>query len=104
MKRYLHVNVLSVVGFPDTTNNGVTHTHPNNLVVECERGNLTEESVKQFGYVVLKLETKGNGYKCYVPANNSGKYFMAGGNFVYSSDSRFREINQYPVPVHDRAE
>ena len=29
---------------------------------------------------------------------------MMGGNFIWSSDSRFREINEYPIPVHDRWE
>jgi len=29
---------------------------------------------------------------------------MFGGCFVYSSDSRFREISAYPVPLHDRKE
>ena len=30
---------------------------------------------------------------------------MFGGNFLYSSDSRFRErVNEYPVPIHDRFE
>jgi hypothetical protein len=25
-----------------------------------------------------------------------------GGRFIYSSDSRFRELNAYPIPLHDR--
>jgi len=29
---------------------------------------------------------------------------MMGGRFVYSSDSRFRTISAYPVPLHDRFE
>lgn len=29
---------------------------------------------------------------------------MAGGNYVGSSDSRFRELSRYPLPVHDRFE
>lgn len=32
--------------------------------------------------------------------------FMAGGNFIYSSDSRFEEISgcSHPIPIHDRTE
>lgn len=37
-----------------------------------------------------------------VPAGCVG--WMFGGNFVTSSDSRISEINQYPIPVHDRYE
>lgn len=29
---------------------------------------------------------------------------MFGGNFAYSSDSRFRTISAYPLPIHDRFE
>jgi hypothetical protein len=42
----------------------------------------------------------------------SGKYVHAepmqegtyshGGSFIYSSDSRFRRLNPYPIPLHDR--
>ena len=31
-------------------------------------------------------------------------WYMMGGNFVYSCDSRFREICGYPIPVHDHTE
>jgi hypothetical protein len=30
--------------------------------------------------------------------------WMFGGCFVYSSDSRFRVISPYPIPLHDRRE
>jgi hypothetical protein len=29
---------------------------------------------------------------------------MFGGNFIYTSDSRVREICAYPIPIHDRCE
>jgi hypothetical protein len=29
---------------------------------------------------------------------------MAGGCFIYSCDGRFRDISDYPVPLHDRKE
>ena len=34
------------------------------------------------------------------------KWHMAGGNFVYSCDSRYREVTgiHYPISVHDRVE
>jgi len=37
------------------------------------------------------------------PANrDSGKHYMFGGTFIYSSDSRFPA--DYPIPLHDRTE
>lgn len=40
------------------------------------------------------------------PIIDRGKWYMAGGNFVKSSDSRFKDLTgiRYPVPVHDRTE
>lgn len=35
------------------------------------------------------------------PGNARG---MFGGNFVFTSDSRFRRVSDYPLPVHDRFE
>lgn len=32
------------------------------------------------------------------------RHVMAGGNFVYTSDGRFRAVCQYPISVHDRVE
>lgn len=37
-----------------------------------------------------------------VPKGHFG--WMMGGNFVYSPDGRFRDINPYPLAVHDRSE
>ena len=28
--------------------------------------------------------------------------YAFGGRFIYTSDSRFRELNDYPIPLHDR--
>jgi hypothetical protein len=36
------------------------------------------------------------------PAGNVG--WMAGGNLIGSSDSRFREMSRYPLELHDRSE
>ena len=42
-----------------------------------------------------------------VPVGVDGQpvtYGMFGGNFIYTSDSRLREVAAYPIPVHDRFE
>lgn len=40
------------------------------------------------------------------PAEPVGRHYMDGGTFIYSSDSRFRELFPYygAVPFHDRTE
>jgi hypothetical protein len=57
----------------------------------------------------LELRTRrvgGSDYLYTVPmtGNTSGAGPMMGGNFVYSSDSRFRRLSPGPLPVHDRYE
>jgi hypothetical protein len=52
---------------------------------------------------------KRGGYLSAVPADpETGQpkpgWWMNGGNFIYTSDSRFTAINPYPIPVHDRQE
>lgn len=50
----------------------------------------------------LVLREKG-GRLCAEPIERpTGVGWMFGGNFIYSSDSRFP--NDYPIPVHDRQE
>lgn len=55
--------------------------------------------------VVVHKEIDG---KKYIHAEPENKYrvqpwYAFGGTFIFSSDSRFRElINDYPVPLHDR--
>jgi len=47
----------------------------------------------------------GGGYLHAEPlARSEGAGPMMGGAFVYSTDSRFRELAAYPVPLHDRWE
>lgn len=54
-----------------------------------------------FGSLYMHLEPRKNNKKM-LPAGHVGG--MMGGNFAYSSDSRFREISAYPLPIHDRFE
>lgn len=51
----------------------------------------------------LVLKKRGN-YMYAVPNSilKEGVHSMMGGNFVWTSDSRFP--NSYPIPVHDRVE
>ena len=53
----------------------------------------------------LVIQKKGDYIYC-VPKSvlDSKEWAMFGGNFVYTSDSRFAKISKYPIPVHDRGE
>lgn len=54
---------------------------------------------------VVRIVTRqigGREYKHIEPLNKGGKWHMAGGNFAYTSDSRFP--SDYPLSIHDRVE
>jgi hypothetical protein len=78
---------------------------PERLVVPCEDGFLSEEDVVDRGYVVLELKKIMDSVN-FRPSNiPAGTHSMFGGNFVYSSDSRFgRKYGRQPIHVHDRVE
>ena len=86
------------------SNNGVTVTHANKLVVPCPDGHVTQEDVDNNGYIVLDIEHKMQGHTCFKPRSDK-RWLMAGGAFVYTSDSRFsRHYANHPISVHDRYE
>lgn len=101
--RYLPVTVYNPT-HGNCSANGITETHKTKLVVPCRDGHITQESVDEFGYIVLELKEKVKGYVHFAQKNDT-RWLMAGGAFVYTSDSRFsRAYGNYPIPVHDRHE
>ena len=90
----------------DCTNGGVTS--PDNadalFVVPCEDGFLSDEQLAERDNVVFLEPAEIMGSLYFKPRGIEG-HSMAGGNFVYTSDSRFRRTySGQPVRVHDRVE
>ena len=99
---YLPVYVYTSGG-QDCSANGVTVTSQKKLVVPYKDGFITEDGVAKHGYVKLELGKIMDSIH-FKPAGVT-KWTMFGGNFVYSSDSRFSEkYGRQPVHVHDRIE
>ena len=102
---YLPVNVYRSAG-SDCTLNGVTSTDDYSLVVPCEDGHITDESIENSDTPVVVLiygEILGSPH--FKPETQGHHHSMMGGNFVYSSDSRFsRKYGNQPIAVHDRFE
>lgn len=68
--------------------------------IEIDENNPPENLVK---LVVRSLW--GKEYKHIEPvARPTGVGWMSGGTLVYSCDSRFREMSDYPLSLHDRQE
>jgi hypothetical protein len=85
----------------DTTNGGVTSKEHTFVLSGPGIPEIFETNDRTPG---LLLEKNGRfGYRA-VPENTEGKWTMFGGNYIDSSDSRFRAIAGGPIAVHDRIE
>ena len=101
---YLTVEVYKN-SFGDCTNNGVTSDTSQTFVVPCESGPITEEGLDAYGAVYVILVPGKAGNRMHLKPYGVSRHTMFGGNFVYSSDSRFKETyGSNPVHVHDRIE
>lgn len=105
----------------DCSLNGISARHENLDVVgavahvsrfHLTKGDIQELSVAAEGredralvLVLRQLEGKQCDYLVPFEALLKREWTMMGGNFAYSSDSRWhREISEHPLPIHDRIE
>ena len=91
-------------GKGDCTNGGISSGR-NSLIVICDNGPTEASDIRDCVYI----DKQGIGRNEYIKAKPlycPDRWYMAGGNFLYTSDSRFREITgiSYPVSIHDRYE
>jgi hypothetical protein len=104
MKGILVHTLRSPIG--DCTNRGVSSRETTFLLV----GPGVPEVFEPGSTPVLMLDRVKLGEKEYLiarPTDLDGEPIrgMAGGNYVWSSDGRFRrDVCEYPIPVHDRVE
>ena len=106
--RALPIEVYRNTSFGDCTNDGITSRYDSLLLV-CDEGfiKIDEDNLPE-NLVVLKTRRFGFGehkhIEPYAKTDKGCVGWMAGGNIAYSCDSRFREMSQYPLNVHDRQE
>lgn len=107
--RYLQVNILKPVGFPDCSNGGATSFTDKSgryFIAHC-RGPYSEEDISAFRKTnpTFILSREGNGSGMHLrPKDIGSKMAMFGGAFAWSSDSRFRDRFPHPMRIHDRIE
>lgn len=88
------------------SNNGISDRYREVLLI-CEDGFIEiDENNPPENLVKLVIRNLwGKEYKHIEPvAKPNGVGWMAGGSLVYSSDSRFRDMSDYPLSLHDRQE
>lgn len=88
----------------DATNNGLTSKHDRLLLVFDNVSSPFKTEPDEDYLVMVRKNIGTRIHIIAVPKSiiDSGKHSMFGGNFIYTSDSRFP--NSYPIPVHDRVE
>lgn len=104
----LRINVYKNPCFRGCSNNGISEKYENLLLV-CNDGNFeidTENPPENLCKVVTR-HLFGRDYKHIEPYTAPDKGFigwMHGGSYAATSDSRFSDISDYPLAIHDRQE
>lgn len=103
----LSVDVLNGNKGYDCTNGGASSKQDSFILVDQDINAPFEVKEDDIYLIVVRRNLSGRIYKHVEPRRNgekigSGVGPMFGGNFIYTSDSRFP--NDYPLPIHDRFE
>ena len=92
----------------DCTNGGVSSQNDDLTLIGPGIEGPFEPAENRPTVTIVTREIDGREYKHLVPCDENAKplpgWYMAGGNFGYSSDSRFNDHSHYPLPIHDRKE
>ena len=89
----------------DCTNNGISSYARELYILDTQKGPFEPDDIRQCVYIE-KREIMGREYVNCKPAYCRKHWYMMGGNFLYTSDSRFKDITgiSYPIAIHDRYE
>lgn len=89
----------------DCTNGGISKDRSSLYILSDQKGPFEPQDIRECVYIARRV-TKGEEHTCCKPEYLRGLWYMAGGNFLYSTDSRFKEItkSKYPIPIFDRCE
>lgn len=89
----------------DCTNNGISSYARELYILDAQKGPFEPDDIRQCVYIE-KREIMGQEYVDCKPAYCRKRRYMAGGNILYTSDSRFKQITgiSYPIAIHDRYE
>lgn len=103
----LWADVLRPTHGSDSSNGGPSSTRSKVFLsgvpggLEYDKEGIDPEAVFR---LVRRAFPFGAEYVTAEPTIETRGHRMFGGNFLYSSDSRFRQICGYPIPIHDREE
>lgn len=97
----LHAYVLKNQELGDCTNHGISE-EASELCIISDKGPFPATDIRRC-VTVEKVQTRYGDYVKCKPTYKPNYMYVAGGNFLYTSDCRFKEITgiEYPVPIHD---
>ena len=104
--RALPLNIYENKSYGNCSNNGISSRYREVLLI-CEEGfiNIDEDNPPENLVKLVVRNLFGKEYKHIEPvARPTGVGWMSGGSIVYSCDSRFRRLSDYPLSFHDRQE
>ena len=89
----------------DCTNDGISKNRRELYIISAQKGPFEPQDIRECVYIEWR-EVMGEKYIDCKPLYCSKRWYMAGGNFLYTSDSRFKDItkSKYPIAIHDRYE
>lgn len=89
----------------DCTNGGISSEARELYILGCETSPFYPTDLRQC-VTIEGSDVMGEHYVSVKPVVHRKRWYMAGGNFLYTSDSRYKEITgiSYPVSIHDRYE
>lgn len=94
--------------FGDCTNNGISSTRETLYIIGDDVHGVWAEpnDIRECVTLERKQLTDGTEHITAKPIYRKGSWHMNGGNFIYSCDSRYKEITgiHYPIPILDRVE
>ncbi len=101
------VSIYRTNAFGDATNGGISSKVNSATLIGEGMPELFEPDTKSPGLRIVKRMFGSRPYYHCEPLEgrdpkNVG--WMFGGNFVYTSDSRYNRLTNYPMPIHDRQE
>lgn len=98
----LHAYVLKNQELGDCTNHGISED-ADELCIISDKGPFPTTDIRRC-VTIEKVQTRYGDYVKCKPVYKPNYMYAAGGNFLYTSDCRFKEITgiEYPVPIHDR--
>lgn len=108
-----HVNLLINANYGTAcSNGGVSSKDCRGLILVDDSTFTFKDIPTDSPYIYLRVvrrELRNSNYDKYTyvhcePIVENKPWFMFGGSYVTTSDSRFKEVNDYPIPLHDRVE